>query len=208
MKGKWALGIAPRHFIWVLRNKVAICERPGGYGVNHRRVRRQEEIIWIRENRFDCVISLIPSPHNLHNYDELGVQWRHRPFNGPDDGPERAAAIYREIHMLVRANKKLIVHRDELGDHVVGLMAGYLLWSGLVDTGPEVITVIERIAQRQLGPTGREMVAQAATLRARNEAAKLTPDQVVERAVAQAVKAADESDAGSEAAPEHPGESR
>ena len=26
-----------------------------------------------------CVISLIPSPHNLHNYDELGVAWLHRP---------------------------------------------------------------------------------------------------------------------------------
>ncbi len=29
-----------------------MCERPGGYGANHRRVRRQEEIIWIREQGF------------------------------------------------------------------------------------------------------------------------------------------------------------
>ena len=62
--------------------RIAICERPGGYGDNHRRVRRQEEIIWIRENGFGCVISLIPAPHNLHNYDELGVPYRHRPFTG------------------------------------------------------------------------------------------------------------------------------
>ena len=80
MRGKWALGIPPRHFTWVLKNKIAICERPGGYGTNHRRVRRQEEIIWIREQRFNCVISLSPLPHNLHNYDELGVAWRHDRF--------------------------------------------------------------------------------------------------------------------------------
>ncbi len=166
MKGKWALGIPPRHFTWVLKHKIAICERPGGYASNHRRVRRQEEIIWIRENRFDCVISLITSPHNLHNYDELGVQWRHRPFNGADDGPDAVVALYEEIHGLLRANKRVIVHREELGDHVVGLMAGYLLWSGLVASGPEVITVMERIAGRQLGPIGRRLVAQAETLRA------------------------------------------
>ena len=71
--GRWALGITPRNFTWILKDKLAICERPGGYGENHRRVRRQEEIIWIRENGFGCVVSIIPAPHNLHNYDELGV---------------------------------------------------------------------------------------------------------------------------------------
>ena len=69
MKGKWAQGIQPRNFAWVIQDRLAVCERPGGYAANHRRVRRQEEIIWIREQGFTCVVSLIPSPHNLHNYD-------------------------------------------------------------------------------------------------------------------------------------------
>ncbi|HEV8296855.1 MAG TPA: hypothetical protein VGQ20_06160 [Acidimicrobiales bacterium] len=171
MKGKWALGIPPRHFTWILKNKLAICERPGGYASNHRRVRRQEEIIWLREQRFDCVISLITSPHNLHNYEELGVQWRHRPFNGADDGADALLALLRELQELLRHGNKVVVHRDELGDHVVGLMAGYLLWAGLVESGPEVITVIERLTQRQLGPVGRELVAQAEALSASSETA-------------------------------------
>ncbi len=78
LRGKWALGITPRNFTWILKDKLAICERPGGVGDSHRRVRRQEEIIWIRENGFSYVISIIQAPHNLHNYDELGVVWRHR----------------------------------------------------------------------------------------------------------------------------------
>ena len=88
MKGKWAQGIQPRNFAWVMKGKLAVCERPGGYGANHRRVRRQEEIIWIREQGFTCVVSIIPSPHNLHNYTELDVTWRHRPFGVHDEaGP-------------------------------------------------------------------------------------------------------------------------
>ena len=79
-KGKWAQGIRPRNFHWVIKDQLAVCERPGGYGANHRQVRRQEEIIWVREQGFTCVISVISAPHNLHNYDELGVTWRHRPF--------------------------------------------------------------------------------------------------------------------------------
>ena len=62
IKGKWAQGIKPRNFHWIIKDQLAVCERPGGYGANHRRVRRQEEIIWIREQDFGCVISLIASP--------------------------------------------------------------------------------------------------------------------------------------------------
>lgn len=79
-KGKWAQGITPRNFHWVITDRLAVCERPGGYGDSHRKVRRQEEIIWIREQGFHHVVSLSASPHNLHNYDELGVKWLHRPF--------------------------------------------------------------------------------------------------------------------------------
>ena len=30
LRGKWALGITPRHFTWILKDKLAICERPAG----------------------------------------------------------------------------------------------------------------------------------------------------------------------------------
>ena len=165
MKGKWALGIPPRHFTWVLKNKLAICERPGGYSTNHRRVRRQEEIIWIRENRFDCVVSLITSPHNLHNYDELGVQWRHRPFNGASDGTDAVLALYREVHELLKNGTKVVVHGEEVGDRIVGIMGGYIRWEGLVDDDTAAITITERIAGRQLDPFARNVILGATRLR-------------------------------------------
>ncbi|MGQ0616272.1 MAG: hypothetical protein ACT4PW_04670 [Acidimicrobiia bacterium] len=161
MKGKWAQGIQPRNFAWVLKERLAVCERPGGYGANHRRVRRQEEIIWIREQGFTCVVSLIPSPHNLHNYDELGVPWRHRPFGVHDDSGVFLAAMLPELWTMLGAGERVIVHQDDLGDRVSGIMAGFLLWSGTVDTGPRAISVTERLVQRQLGPQGRELLQQS-----------------------------------------------
>ncbi|MGI9602956.1 MAG: hypothetical protein ACR2QE_13805 [Acidimicrobiales bacterium] len=164
MKGKWAQGIEPRNFTWILRDQLAVCERPGGYGVNHRRVRRQEEIIWIRENGFDVVVSLIPSPHNLHNYDELGVSWQHLPFNGPNDGPLVLRDIFTALGAHLDAGEKVLVHREELGDHVCGLLAGYLRYTGLISTGPDVIVAMEQLASRPLGPLGRELVTDSEAL--------------------------------------------
>jgi len=160
VKGKWAQGIEPRNFRWVMKESLAVCERPGGYGANHRRVRRQEEIIWVREQGFSPVISIIASPANLHNYDELDVIWQHRPFGNHDDVGSYLADFYPELRDLLTTNKVLI-HGEELGDRLSGMIAGYLLWSGLLPTGPKAISLTERLLQRQLGPVGREMVTVA-----------------------------------------------
>ena len=44
-------------------------------------------------------------------------------------------------------------------------MAGYLVYAGLVPVPAEAISVVERINQRQMGPQGREVVAQAAAIK-------------------------------------------
>jgi hypothetical protein len=166
VKGKWAQGIQPRNFAWVMKDRLAVCERPGGYGANHRRVRRQEEIIWIREQGFTCVVSVIPSPHNLHNYDELGVTWIHRPFGPHDEARVTLEELYPELQAMLAAGGKLLLHGEELGDRISGLIAGYLVWAGLVATGPEATSLTERLVHRQIGPVGRELVAVAVAMAA------------------------------------------
>jgi hypothetical protein len=160
-KGKWAQGIEPRHFDWIIKDRLAICERPGGFGENHRKVRRQEEIIWIREQGFDRVISLSSAPHNLHNYDEMGVRWRHWPFPLTDDIGRYLSDSYTELARLLAENRKLLLHQDEISERLLGFLTGYLVWTGMVPEPPRAITLIESITGRQLGADGRYVVGEA-----------------------------------------------
>lgn len=159
LRGKWAQGIQPRHFAWVIKDRLAVCERPGGYGSNHRRVRRQEEIIWLREQGFGTVVSLIPSPHNLHNYDELGMPYLHRPFGVTDDPRKVLTELYPALQRMLRDGVRVVVHGDDVGDRISGALGGYLRWTGMVPEPPRAVAVIETIVGRQLGPLGRSLVA-------------------------------------------------
>ena len=46
--------------------------------------------------------------------------------------------------------------QEELNDRLMGVVSGYLRWSGMVPSGPQAIAVVEKILGRQMGPAGRE----------------------------------------------------
>ncbi len=165
LRGKWALGITPRNFTWVIKDCLAICERPGGYGDNHRRVRRQEEIIWLRENHFDLVVSIIAAPHNLHAYEELNMPYRHRPLSGADDTDAFLRSFYKELQDLLGRNTKMMIHAEEVGDRLLGIIGGYIRWSGMVDDPSQAIIITERIGGRQLDTWARELILGVHNLR-------------------------------------------
>ena len=164
MKGKWAAGISPRNFAWIIKDQLAISERPGGYARSHRPVRRQEEIIWIREQGFDRVVSMLPSPHNLHAYDTLGVAWEHIPLGPHDDARAVLSDLYGRVRGWLGAGQKILIHQEEMGDRLLGVVAGYLVYAGLVPAPPSAISIVEQLNQRQMGPPGRELVALAEEL--------------------------------------------
>ena len=158
MRGKWSKGIEPRNFCWIVKDSLAICERPGGYTANHRRVRRHEEIIWIREHGFARVISLMPSPHNLHAYEELGVVHEHVPFGIHEDARAVLSVLYPQLRAWLATGEKVLIHQDEISDRLQGVLGGYLLFAGKLANGPQAITVIENLMSRQLGTVGREII--------------------------------------------------
>lgn len=164
MPGKWAEGIEPRNFRWVIKDRLAICERPGGYGQNHRRVRRQEEIIWIKRQGFTRIVSLSPAPYNLHNYEEMEVDYLHWPLADNDNPRSRLPEIYSELGETLEQGEQLVLHREEVGDRLAGLVGGYLVWAGLVDHPAGAITVTERLTGRPLGSVGRSLVTVGADL--------------------------------------------
>ena len=164
MSSKWSEGIEPRGFRWIITDRFGVCERPGGYGVGHRRVRRMEEIIWLRRNGIGLMVSITSIPYNLHDYDEHELAYAHLPFSDPGDGSGRLEEIFNTIREH-STDGRVVLHHDSIGDRVSGVVAGYLLWAGLVDDGPEAITIAERLLERELGPMAREIVSMSQRLR-------------------------------------------
>jgi hypothetical protein len=169
MRGKWAAGIPPRNFTWVIQDQLAMSERPGGFAPHHRRVRRQEEIIWLRVQGFTRVVSMLPSPHNLQAYEEGDVASAHFPLPVSGDLRDALTDLFEQLDEWLGRGERVLVHQEELGDGVVGAVAGFLLWSGRLPGGPQAIAVAERLSGRQLGPNGRELVSQASGLKRAHE---------------------------------------
>jgi hypothetical protein len=164
VKGKWAAGIPPRNFTWVIKDRLAVSERPGGFAPNHRKVRRQEEIIWLQVQGFTRVVSLLPSSHNLQAYEEQDLSSVHFPLPSAGDVRTNLLELFRDLHGRLVSGERLLIHQEELGDRVIGVVSGYLLWSGRLPTGPQAVTVLEHITGHAMGPPGRELVAFAGQL--------------------------------------------
>jgi len=157
MRGRWADGIQPRNLIWVVKDSLAICERPGGYGANHRAVRRTEEIIWIRRHDFDRIVSLLSGPHNLHSYEEREMPYLHLPLGDSGDVAQ-ALAAFEEITRRIEAGERLLLHHERVDDILAGFLAGYWLWRGRYRDVPSALHATERLLRRPIGQRGRETV--------------------------------------------------
>jgi hypothetical protein len=160
LRGRWAQGLEPRFFIWIMTDHLAVSERPGGFARNHRKIRRQEELIWLSQNAFTRVLSLLDSPHNLHAYDDAGIEYEHIPLGRNDELPERLGVIYEAIaRRMDNPSERVLVHHEELGERLLGVMGGYLLYTGVITEGPHAIGAIEQLSSRELGAAGREIIA-------------------------------------------------
>jgi hypothetical protein len=164
MRGRWAAGIVPRNFTWIVTDRFAVSERPGGYAPHHRRVRRQEEIFWLKGNGFTRVISLLPSNHNLHAYEELGLPSSHFALLSHSDVREVLASLYPSLSSWLRGGDRVLMHHEELNERVSGVVAGFLVWSGVLPEPPRAISFVEQLLRRQMGSAGRAIVAAAAEI--------------------------------------------
>ena len=159
MRGRWAAGIVPRNFCWIIKDHLAVSERPGGHAPNHRKVRRHEELLWLRAQGFTRVVSLLASTHNLHAYDELHLEWSRFAMPAAADTRDVLAELYPALHGWLRSGERVLLHQEELGDCVMGVVAGYLLWCEILPDGPRAITAMEQLLRRQMGTVGRMIVS-------------------------------------------------
>ncbi len=158
VKGKWAAGIPPRRFTWIIQDSLAMSERPGGFGDAHRKVRRQEEIIWLRQQGFTLVVSVLPGRNNLQHYEEEGMDAVHFPLPDTGDLAPVLRSCYASIDEARAAGGKVLLHADDLGDKLLGLVAGYASTVSEQLSPTTAIAFVEKLVERQISPEGREVV--------------------------------------------------
>lgn len=153
-------GLKPREFTWVIANRLAVSERIGGYGFQHRRVRREEEINWlVREAKISTVITLLAGNQNLQAYRAAGLKCFAVPM-GPSVSMKDAKQLYQVLdEALADVNAKVLLHREIIDDDLAGLLGGYLIASGLVEDQILASAVIQEILGRPLGPKARALLA-------------------------------------------------
>jgi hypothetical protein len=159
VKGKWSAGIEPRSFTWVFKGALAISERPGGNTSVHRKVRRDEELLWLKQQGFTRVLSILPPMAALEGYAEKGLAIAHYPLRG---GPQQGLvldACYEDVAKCLENKTTVLLHGDEVSDRLLGVLAGYLLWSKRAPSAPTSIALIERLVKRTIGPDGRALMA-------------------------------------------------
>jgi hypothetical protein len=158
VRGKWAAGIEPRGFTWVYKGILAVSERPGGSTAVHRRVRRDEELLWLKHQGFSRVVSILPVMQNLDAYIEHGLSVSHYALRGGPQQRDVLEACYLDLANSMKNNVAVLLHSDDVSDRLLGVLAGYLVWSNKVETVPASIALIERLFRRSLGPDGREIL--------------------------------------------------
>ncbi|MDF1595963.1 MAG: hypothetical protein P1T08_07695 [Acidimicrobiia bacterium] len=152
-------GLKPREFVWVIAGRLAVCERIGGYGFQHRRVRREEEINWLRnEAKITTVLSLLPGNQNLNSYADAGFKVLHRPFLPENEDGDLLPFFGLLDEALADRNSVVLVHRDFIDEGMGGLLAGYLVYAAYVDGPIMASAIIQEILGRPLGPRARAMI--------------------------------------------------
>lgn len=150
-------GLEPRDFTWVIRGRLAVSERIGGYGFQHRRVRREEEIAWLLNQGVTSVLSLLESNQNMVAYETAELEARHEPLGELE--PEDLTRVFKAIDgMLADPEAVLLVHRDIIDDTVAGILAGYLVFSDRIEDAIVATAVIQEILKRPLGPEARALI--------------------------------------------------
>ncbi len=153
-----ATGLKPRDFHWIIRGKLAVSQRIGGCGEQHRRIRREEEITWVVEEGFTGILSLLEGNQNLSSYRVAGLEALHSPSPTPltNEYAERICSHLKKA--LEVKGSMILVHKDILDDGMTGLLGGYLVRSGLLDDPIRAMAVIQEIVARPLGPLGRSLI--------------------------------------------------
>ena len=145
-------GLKPNDFHWIIEGRLAVSECIGGGGLTPRKIRREEEVQWLKSQGINSIFSLLDSDFNLKNYQEVGFRTYHFPL-GEEIDKDSLKIIFEAIkEALSDKDRKLLIHREILDEEIPGILAGYLIYSKLLKNPILARTILEKILEKPLSP--------------------------------------------------------
>jgi hypothetical protein len=123
----------PKRIWWPRPRKLCVLERPGGGGSSHRPERRAADIAYLRKNGVRLVVSTMKTRHNLGDYEQAGLEWRHVPVPSCEEGEDALDELLVLLRRETKARGAVAVHGNRYTDFVAALGAAYLYDSRGVD---------------------------------------------------------------------------
>ena len=118
--------VEPRRIWWARPRKLCALERPGGGGRSHRPERRRAEIDWLVEHGVTTVVSTMATRHNLANYEQAGLEWRHVPVASAAEGAEGLEQLLPLLRRELRRRGAVAIHGNRHTDFVAAVCAAHL----------------------------------------------------------------------------------
>ena len=145
-------GLKPNDFHWIIEGRLAVSDCIGGGGLTPRKIRREEEVQWLKSQGINSIFSLLNSDFNLKNYQEVGFRTYHFPL-GEEIDKDSLKIIFEAIkEALSDKDRKLLIHREILDEEIPGILAGYLIYSKLLKDPILARTILEKILEKPLSP--------------------------------------------------------
>ena len=117
---------SPKRIWWARPGKLCALERPGGGGRSHRPDRRKADIEYLKASGVRLVVSLMPTRHNLRDYEEAGLEARHVPVESLAAAGAALDGLVRLLRRELRRRGAVAVHANRHTDLPAVVCAAYL----------------------------------------------------------------------------------
>lgn len=125
----------PKTYAWIIPGRLAVAERPGGGGRNHRRALRIAEQAWWHEQGVGAIVSAMRTRHALAEYAEAGFVVRWHPLRDPEQAAEEMPLLVASVSELLAAGDgAVLVHCDLANEWLAGIDGALRLALGLART--------------------------------------------------------------------------